>query len=66
MASHSQGLQYKKSSFKIKLFYYCDVLTVLNYCSNHCDIPSAIFLLLEKTEFANHVINVQVCEVYLL
>ena len=59
---HLQGPQCQKLSFKIKLFYYCGVSIVLNYCLNHCDIPSAVFLLLEKTEFAIHVIDVQVYE----
>ena len=66
MASHGQSLQCQKSRFKIKLFYYCGVLIVLNYCSNHCDIPHAVFLLLEKTEFAIYLINVQVRKVCVL
>ena len=66
MASHSQGLQCQTLRFKIKLFYYCGMLIVFNYCSHHCDIPHAVFLMLEKTEFAIHLINVQVCEVCVL
>ena len=55
-----------KIKFQIKLFYYCGMLIVLNYYSNYYDIPSAVFLLLEKTQFAIHVSNVQVCEVCVL
>ena len=47
----------QKSSFKIKLFYYCGVLLVLNHCSNHHKILSTILILLEKTDFVIHVIN---------
>ena len=46
-----------KNEVSIKLFYYCGVLLVLNYCSNHREIPSAVLILLEKTDFVIHVID---------
>ena len=51
------GPHCQKSSFKIKILYYCGVLLVLNHCSNHREIPSAVLILLEKTDFVIHVID---------
>ena len=37
--------------------YYFGVLHVLNHCSNHREILSAVLVLLEKTDFVIHVID---------
>ena len=38
-------------------FFYFGLLLVLNHCLNHCEIPSALLMLLEKTNFVIHVID---------
>ena len=58
-----QGPQREKSSFKIKLFYYCGLLLVLNHCQNHREIPSAVLLLPEIANFVIHVIDFSLREV---
>ena len=49
----------QKSSFKIKLRYYFGVLLVLNHCSSRSEIPSAVLMLLEKTDLVIQVIDFQ-------
>ena len=46
-----------KNQVKIKLFFYFGAILVLNHCLNHREIPSAVLMLLEKTDFVIHVID---------